>query len=682
MTAGCHADRLLSPPQFILSLLKACQDPAVGPGELKQLVLRDSGLCARVMTAAARSCPTRIDPAAPLTSALTALDRPVLNNLALKAAQTILSRPLDLEQFRFLRNLHSCSQATADLCSTVAGALGYPAPEEARLTGLLLNLGILTLFSAHPDRYPRELGPCPGGAKALAEERERFATDHLQLAAAMVGGWHLDSFMAEALRLLGLDPAACRDAPQLVRIARLTRDLYEVPPETAAAGDFPTVQLLALDRDNLTAVVRRVTGSRPKSAVGSGDAGWVDADVSRRELTTLVFALAEREGIRAQLAACRNQGDLLAAARALLLQSVPAKEVFFFLPTADRGGFAGHPAPGQPRRLEALVTSREGQNLLAETLRSGRSCHSFTDGDASAAVFDQQLAALCGSAGIGVLPLRAGRQLVAAVVFGLDSGADVEALERPGLASLGHEVAARLAAPSAPSAAPEPTAGGDPLVRKIVHEIRTPLAVINNYMSGLRLLLEGNKDAGVVGLVETEVRRIGDILAYYSEKRADAGTDNDSTQSPAELARAAIDSLAATHFLPRQLELKTDFDQQVEPLPVNAVAVRQILVNLLKNAAEALPTGGQILLSIREYLTSGGARQVVIVVQDNGPGIGEEILAHLFSPVASTKGEGHLGLGLHIVKELADDIGARVACQSVPGQGTRFELRIPRPDAG
>ena len=201
-------------------------------------------------------------------------------------------------------------------------------------------------------------------------------------------------------------------------------------------------------------------------------------------------------------------------------------------------------------------------------------------------------------------------------------------------------------------------------------------------MSGLRLLLEGSKDAGVVGLVEAEVRRIGDILAYYSEKRTDAGSGNDAPQPPAELAQAAIDSLAATHLIPRQLDLRTDFDQQIEPLPVNPVAVRQILVNLLKNAAEALPAGGQILLSIREYLTSSGARQVVIVIQDNGPGIGEEILAHLFSPVASTKGEGHLGLGLHIVKELADDIGARVACQSAPGQGTRFELRIPRPTPG
>jgi nitrogen-specific signal transduction histidine kinase len=67
-------------------------------------------------------------------------------------------------------------------------------------------------------------------------------------------------------------------------------------------------------------------------------------------------------------------------------------------------------------------------------------------------------------------------------------------------------------------------------------------------------------------------------------------------------------------------------------------------------------------------------------VQDNGPGINAEIKERLFSPVISTKGEGHAGLGLNIVKGMADDIGAKISCHSSAELGTSFNLVIPTID--
>jgi len=678
MTAGCHPDRLLSPPQPVLTLLEACRALSTTAAELREIVLQDPGLCARVLRAASRSCPEHLDPAAPVTSALAVLGRPALEGLALRAAQTLLANPLDNEQARFLRQLQLFSRTGGELCRSLAEAAGYPAPEEARVTGMLLNLGILTLFSCHPARYPRELGAQPGNAEALTEEQARFAVDHLQLAAVLVGEWGLDSFMADALRLLQLAPEACREAPQLVRIARLVRELCPSPLESAAGCETLATQLLGTDGTALAAVCRRAAERcRLLASAADSETDVVEQEErSRRNLTVLVFSLAAQQGICTQLAEAGDRAGLLAAAHNLYLRGAPVRDAFFFLSSGSRGEFVGQPVPGQPRRLKALATSREGKNLLAAALRSGRMCYSFAT-PAAAAVFDRQLAELCGSAGIAVLPLGEGSPPLGAVVLGLDSAAEVEALDSPGLLQLGRELAARLESPAAPavhraSARPERS----PL-NKIAHEIRTPLAIINNYMSALHLLLEGSENAGVVGAVETEIRRIGEILSYYTEAgKAPAGTDQ--APSPAALAMAAIESLAPTHFAPKNLNIRTDFDPDIAPLPANPVAVSQILVNLLKNAAEALPAGGRIEVAIREYLTSSEERQVVISIQDNGPGIAPEILERFFSPVASTKGEGHAGLGLHIVKGLADDIGARVACRSTPGQGACFELRIPR----
>jgi len=105
--------------------------------------------------------------------------------------------------------------------------------------------------------------------------------------------------------------------------------------------------------------------------------------------------------------------------------------------------------------------------------------------------------------------------------------------------------------------------------------------------------------------------------------------------------------------------------------------IKQILVNLLRNAAEALDNKGQITLATRLYCTSDGRHYVDISVQDDGPGIDKEIMDRLFSPVTSTKGDGHAGLGLNIVKGMVDDIGANINCHSSAAFGTCFNLGIP-----
>src|SRR5205823_5992924 len=102
--------------------------------------------------------------------------------------------------------------------------------------------------------------------------------------------------------------------------------------------------------------------------------------------------------------------------------------------------------------------------------------------------------------------------------------------------------------------------------------------------------------------------------------------------------------------------------------------LRQLLLNLVRNAREAMASGGSLRLQTR---TEQG--QVVLEVKDTGPGIPPERLQRIFDPFFTTKERG-TGLGLALAQEIAQEHGGQLGCTSVVGAGTTFILRLPALD--
>ncbi|MFN8525750.1 MAG: ATP-binding protein [Chloroflexota bacterium] len=103
--------------------------------------------------------------------------------------------------------------------------------------------------------------------------------------------------------------------------------------------------------------------------------------------------------------------------------------------------------------------------------------------------------------------------------------------------------------------------------------------------------------------------------------------------------------------------------------------LREIILNLLNNAADAMPTGGEIALSITRTDSSA-----VLACRDNGVGMPPEVQARAFDPFFSTKGDGGTGMGLAIVYSVVSKLGGDVALDSTTGQGTCVTLRFPLSD--
>ncbi len=192
----------------------------------------------------------------------------------------------------------------------------------------------------------------------------------------------------------------------------------------------------------------------------------------------------------------------------------------------------------------------------------------------------------------------------------------------------------------------------------LAHEIRNPLGTVKGFV---QLAFEkGGETLGT--LLEpalSEIARlealVSDLLTYGRPRSPER-----KTLQWAEMAR----DLGA-HF-PRASIQTTDFEFRTD-----ADMLKQILLNLLRNAAEAADEGA-VRLSV-----SPGARHIRMAIEDNGPGIPQQVRRRLFEPFLTTKASG-TGLGLSIARKLTELLEGRIAVMSRKPSGTRVELTFPR----
>ena len=137
--------------------------------------------------------------------------------------------------------------------------------------------------------------------------------------------------------------------------------------------------------------------------------------------------------------------------------------------------------------------------------------------------------------------------------------------------------------------------------------------------------------------------------------------------------------------------LTMDADGGARPVRLTGEDLTRVLVNLVKNAAEAMPAGGRIHIGLCERpAAEGSAACVALKIEDNGPGIPEEALQKIFTSGYTTHGKGtedergsggwplsHRGLGLAIARSIVETAGGRISASNREQGGARFEIELP-----
>ncbi len=209
------------------------------------------------------------------------------------------------------------------------------------------------------------------------------------------------------------------------------------------------------------------------------------------------------------------------------------------------------------------------------------------------------------------------------------------------------------------------------LSAELAHELKNPLASVQG-LSALvaRKLPSGSKESAHMKVLIGEVKRMGTTLDEFLNFSRPLTGLTARLVSPAELL-ADVVSLHEGMAHQRGVKL-AQAGGQGEPITCDPRKVKQVLINLLQNALDATPQGGQVAARIE--LGEGGS--ALFVIEDSGSGIAEEIRRRLFQPGTTTK-PGGSGLGLTIAQAIAQQHGGSLVLEDRAGGGCRAVLSLP-----
>jgi signal transduction histidine kinase len=200
------------------------------------------------------------------------------------------------------------------------------------------------------------------------------------------------------------------------------------------------------------------------------------------------------------------------------------------------------------------------------------------------------------------------------------------------------------------------------------HELRNPLGVISNAVYYLKTILPNADETTkeYLNIISSEVNN--------SEKIVSDLLNFSRTRSPEREERAVsglIDNVLSRHAPPKGVTVTTDITEDIPPAYVDPRQMGQVLDNIITNAYQAMPDGGELKIEAKKV-----KNKVHISFGDTGSGISKSDMGKLFDPLFTTKARG-IGLGLAVSKNLLEINGGKIEVESEEGKGSRFAIILP-----
>lgn len=685
MVIHTAVNQLPSLPQVLLRILEAIQSDTADYQHMAEIIRQDAAIATRLIAVANSSYFGRPRHCETIERALLFLGTDAVKTIVITAAIKQFFTHFNQRQNHFLKGFWRRSLISANFAQVLATLTSYPSPDEAYLTGLIIDVGQLILLTGDEQPYLTLLESAHNDRQLLEAELRQYQKTHCQLSGELVDSWNLSGFMADAVRYHHEPVDLVQDAQHLVKIINLSsllsaeRDLND---EVLAAADA----LFGLNEALTRELFSRISGDVDQLASSLGiDIDGDDAEVqeqARQQMGRRLGELGELAQINTSLLQARNRDALQSAIQRSLYLTFGISQCVLFLrdPDSDmlisqstrKGNLADFRVPANTARSVVSEAFSRQQMLTTEQAQQPLS------------VIDRQLCDYCEGDILHCWPLPPEEgPAIGVLVFARNAAEQASLDTRTGLAhALCREIATAI---NSNADVLDGLNQQDPSsmhyqsrIREVVHEASNPLSIIRNYLEMLKIKLgEQHEAAEGLGLIREEIDRVGNILLRLRDPSlGNAGDTSYNINTVVEsVATIFRDSICTTHNITLTLKL----DQAMNDIEGNPDHLKQILTNLIKNAVEALEQGGEITITSDATVgTNSGANFVAINISDNGPGLPESVKRHLFEPVASTKNGGHSGLGLSIVKKLIDDMEGSIVCRSSAETGTEFQILIPK----
>ncbi len=684
--------RLPAMPQILIRLIEMLQRDDTGMPELAALIAKDAGMTGKILSVANSSAYHRPSRIAGLEPALAALGTDMIKTLVISESvfQTFNSFPhagsADLRAFW----KHALGAAV--VARDIARMTNYPHVEEAYLAGLLHNVGRLALLAAAPRDYGVNF-MARDDADLCAVEQRTLQITHAEAGAWLIERWDLDSFLADSVLYHHEPVERLASAHPLIRIVRLAHLLVHHPE----AGDMigTMAGYCGLAQRDLDAIQKGAARQVQKAAdylgidlAGADDVPALPAVMPpppvdpvqarlQEEMRNMMlvaeigqaFARQQKHGEAALLdAVTRSARILFDLGTTIVLLQDPAGTVL-----------AGAAAGGQPGRLAGFSIPLGRGGTIAGAAAAGEPAL-LTRGAQALGIAEEQLFRILGTEAMVCVPLATGQRRVGVLLGGVAPW-QLPALQRRErfLQAFGGQAAAALAAAGAERGEAQRRIEHvaqeyRDASRRVVHEVNNPLSIIKNYLSVLDDKLARREPVvAEMSVLNEEIDRVGQLIHGLADMQpsGSGGVTN--------IARVVDDVLRlfrTTGFIPAAVQVLVRMQDDPAEIDGDADVLKQVLVNLVKNAVEAMPAGGRIEIANRGHLVRERRLYVELVVADSGPGLAPDVLANLFAETRSTKEGRHHGLGLSIVHALVQKLNGHISCRS-GRDGTTFEILLP-----
>jgi signal transduction histidine kinase/HD-like signal output (HDOD) protein len=691
--------RLPAMPQILIKLIEHLQADDLGMPELAALIAKDAGMTSKMLAVANSSAYHRGNRTVGLEQSLIGLGTDMIKTLVISESVFQTFNNFPHSGSTDLRAFWKNSLTAAVIARDLAKRMAYAGLEEAYLAGLLHNVGRLALLSTAPKEYAFNFTARDDQALCAVEQRTLQIT-HSEAGAWLIERWQLDSFLADSVLYHHEPSARLESAHPLIRIVRLAHLLacHAAHPEPESDDDAEhgaqaiaeAMALCGLELDTLDGIVGAAARQVEKSAAHLGiDLAGAD------DIPTPVAFAPPQDPVQQRLSEevrnmvlvseagqsfARQQGEsglLESMTRsARILFDFDTTVIFLENPTGH--ALVGMPT-GEQQRIAELSIPLAGASVVAKAA-SARQIAFVERAGAPLGLTEEQLLRILGTDSMVCLPLLAGGRCLGVMVGGVASwqlpacrkrerfmqafGAQAAAALETALSERGH---ARRQLDHVAEEYREAS-------RRVVHEVNNPLSIIKNYLSVLDgKLAKREPVVGEMTILNEEIDRVGHLISGLADLQPAE------TERATDVCKVADDVLRlfrATDFVPTTVQLVANMQGSAREIEGDPDQLKQVLVNLVKNAIEALGAGGRIEIANRGHVVRERKLYVELVVSDNGPGLAPEVLANLFSPVRSSKDGAHHGLGLSIVHALVQKLHGQITCRS-GGGGTSFEILLP-----
>ncbi|WP_321414947.1 HDOD domain-containing protein [uncultured Desulfobacter sp.] len=676
-------------PQVMIQLIRACGKENTNIDEVTQIISRDAGLTAKLLAIIASSHVNLAKQVTTIKSAVVYLGLDTVRNIAISSsAMQFFKFSNATDNFninRFWYHSYKC----AVLAQRIAREKKQANSDQYFLAGLLHDIGTLLLMATFPEEYKEIEARVNQGQDEFDAQTDILDIDGPKVSAWLFKQWHLPPLISDAVGFLSQPPARIQEESDHIKILFMANLMAEPESTTVTKDaqdltDIPTAVLndIAVQAENEVHQTAKSLNLDP----GDSEQGYhLLADDLKN--VSLCFGTLDN------LLRAKDVPTVFKTIQRGLEIIFHIPRIFFFLRDREKALLTGICA--KEDRHYNIVTSialamNNTNSLIVKSVNTGNITTSIDKEDLAAS--DTQVIRALETPFLYAIPIPGQNGCSGAMVIGVDNDLSHTLDKNKTLLALFsrqagtclenlnfHERYARDISDKKMEAYAT-------LTDKVVHEINNPITIIKNYLETLKLP-QKHPALEDISVVKEEIGRVSSLLeglTSFSKPKVEGALK---TIDLNEMCRRILVVLEKSILALRQIRIQIDLDAGMPKATLDSNGLKQIIINLVKNAAEALEKGDEIRFKTK--LVPGSAKVLIdekrklpgmaqITIQDNGPGIPSHIRERLFEPYNSTKPDApNSGLGLFIVHSIVKGMQGRITYDSHRGKGTCFTILIP-----